>query len=159
MEDLDKKYGIVFVIAFVFFMFYKPVISVLLLGILLLFYTIYSISSLIQINKNGIEHHGKIVSYESDEEGYKTPIIEFQISEGKIFTGKPFFHTSSDLDKFQSYQNNINRTIKIIYNPDYPEKFILKGNSNYFGITLLIVVGLVFSGISIGNLLGYNDIF
>jgi hypothetical protein len=159
MEDLNKKYGVIFIILFVFFMFYKPVICFLLLGTLALFYAIYSISSLMDLNKNGIEHHGKIVSYESDDEGYKTPIIEFQISEGKIFTGKPFLHTSSDLDKFQSYQNNINKTIKIIYNPDYPEKFVLKGNSNYFGMALLIIVGLAFCGISIGNLLGYNNIF
>lgn len=130
-----------------------------MLGTFSLFYAIYSISSLIQINKNGIENLGKIVSYESDDEGYKTPVIEFQISEGENFIGKPFLHTSSDLDKFQSYQKNINKTIKIIYDPSDPEKFILKGNSNYFGSIIMIIVGCVFSGIAIGNLLGYNDIF
>jgi len=156
---LNKEFGIIFAIAFVFFMFYSPAICFLMLGTLSLFYAIYSLSFLIQINKTGIENLGKIVSYESDAEGYKTPIIEFQISEGKNFTGKPFLHTSSDLDKFQSYQRKINKTIKIIYDPNYPEKFILKDNSNYFGLVLMIIVGLVFSGISIGNLLGYNDIF
>jgi hypothetical protein len=157
--NLNKELGIILFIPFVFFMFYKPVICFLMLGTLLLFFAIQSLLFLIKINKNGIENHGKIVSYESDEEGYKTPIIEFQISQGKTFTGKPYFHTSSDLDKFKSYNKNINKTIKIIYNPDHPEKFILKDNSSNFAVILLIIAGLIFSGISIGNLLGYNDIF
>jgi hypothetical protein len=130
-----------------------------MLGTALLFYAVYSISSLNQINKNGIENLGKIVSYESDNEGYKTPVIEFEISEGKNFTGKPFLHTSSDLDKFLSYQKNINKTVKIIYNPDCPEKFILKDNFNYFGLIILIIVGLIFSVLSIGSLLGYINVF
>lgn len=134
-------------------------ISFLMLGTLILFYAIYSLSFLIHINKNGIENYGKIVSYESDGKRYKTPVIEFQTTEGKNFIGKPSLHTSSDLDKFQSYQNNINKTIKIIYIKKNPEKFILKDNSNYFGLILLIIVGLLFSGISIGNLLGYNNLF
>lgn len=157
--QLNKEFGVVFAIAFIFFMLYKPVICFLMMGTLALYYAIYSFSFLIRINKNGIEKHAKIVSYESDKEGYKTPIIEFEISEGINFTGKPFLHTSSDLDKFQSYQRNLNKTIKIIYNPNDPEKFILKDNFNYFGLIILIVVGLVFSWISVGNLLGYNDIF
>ena len=159
MDLLNKKYGIIFVIRFVFFMFYKPAICFLMLGTALLFYAVYSISSLNQINKNGIENLGKIVSYESDNEGYKTPVIEFEISERKNFTGKPFLHTSSDLDKFLSYQKNINKTVKIIYNPDCPEKFILKDNFNYFGLIILIIVGLIFSLLSIGSLLGYIDVF
>lgn len=157
--DLNKRLGIIVVISFVFFLFYKPVICFLILGTLFLFYGIYSLSSLIWITKNGIESHGKIVSYESDEKGYKTPVIEFQISEGRNFKGKPFLHTSSDLDKFQTYQKNINKTIKIIYNPKDPEKFILKDNSNYFGLIILIIVGLAFSFLSVGNLLGYNNAF
>ncbi|QSB26137.1 DUF3592 domain-containing protein [Flavobacterium sp. CLA17] len=157
--NLNKEYSIIFVITFVFFMFYKPVICFLMFGTLALFYAIYSVLSLIHITKNGVENHGKIVSYESDNEGYKTPIIEFQISEGKNFKGKPLLHTSSDLDKFQSYQKNINKTIKVIYDPKDPEKFVLKNNSNYFGLIILIIVGFVFCSISIGNLLGYNDIF
>lgn len=111
------------------------------------------------MNKYGIENLGKIVSYESDDEGYKTPIIEYQIDEVRSFTGKPFLHTSSDLDKFQSYHRNINKTIKIIYDPDDPKKFILKENFNFFGLILMIIVGLIFSGLSTGSLLGYIDVF
>lgn len=156
---LDKKYSIIFFILFVFFMFYKPAICCLMLGVVALFYAISSILSLNKMNKYGIENSGKIISYESDDEGYKTPIIEYQIDEGINFTGKPFLHTSSDLDKFQSYHRNINKSIKIIYDPDSPEKFILKDNYNFFGLILTIVVGSVFSGLSIGSLLGYINVF
>ncbi|MEP7169252.1 MAG: DUF3592 domain-containing protein [Bacteroidota bacterium] len=157
--DFDKKYGVVFFILFVFFMFYKPVICFLMLGTLLLFLAISSLSFLSQINKNGIESFGKIVSYESDNEGYKTPVIEFLSTEGKKITGKPLLHTSSDLDKFQSYQKNINKTIKIRYDPESPEKFIIKDNSNGFGLLLTLIGGLIFTGISIGSLLGFIDVF
>ena len=135
---LDKKYSIFFFVLFVFFMFFKPAICSLMLGTVTLFYAISSILSLNKMNKYGIENSEKIISYESDNEGYKTPIIEYQVDEVRSFKGKPFLHTSSDLDKFQSYHRNINKTIKIIYDPDYPEKFILKDNYNIFGFILTI---------------------
>lgn len=157
--DFLKNYGIILFFPFVFFIFYKPAISFLMLGTLLLFLAIQSIIFFIQIRKNGIENVGKIISYESDDEGYKTPIIEFQISEEKSFRGKPSFHASTDLDKFQSYNRNINKTIKIIYNPENPEKFITKNNSNGCGLIMLIFVGTIFTVLSIGSLLGYIDVF
>lgn len=112
-----------------------------------------------KLDKNGIECLGTIVSYESDEEGYKTPVIEFQTTEGKNLIGKPHLHTSTDLDKFQSYKKNIGKIIKIIYDSENPEKFILKDNSNGCGMFLLIAVGLFFTYISLGSLLGYLNIF
>lgn len=157
--DFSKKYGIIYVVFFVFFMFYKPVICFLILGITALAYTANNILQLNNIRRNGIEINGKIVSYESDTEGYKTPIIEFQTIEEKIITGKPSFHTSLDLDKVRSFRGNINKTVKIIYNSESPEKFILKDNSNGFGLIMLVIVGLVFTYISVGNLLGLNTIF
>ncbi len=157
--DFNKKYGILYVVFFVFFMFYKPVICFLIFGIIALVYTVNSILHLNNISKNGIEITGRIISYESDAEGYKTPIVEFQTIEEKIITGKPSFHTSSDLDKVRSFQANIHKSVKIIYNSESPEKFILKDNSNGFGLIMLAIVGLVFTYISVGNLLGYNNIF
>ncbi|PWB22165.1 hypothetical protein DCO46_17885 [Flavobacterium sp. HTF] len=157
--DFIKKISIPYFVLFVFFMFYKPVICFLMLGIFALVFAVYSILFLNIIRKNGIETTGKIVSYDSDGEGYKTPVIEFQIGEEETITAKPFLHTSSDLDKFRSYQGNIYKPVKIIYNSESPEKFILKDNSHGCGLIIIIMAGLVFAGIAIGNLLGYNDIF
>ncbi|SFD62186.1 DUF3592 domain-containing protein [Flavobacterium phragmitis] len=157
--EFNKKYGIPIVIFFVFFMFYKPVICCLMMGMLALIYAVNSIFFLNNISKNGIGITGKIVSYESDNEGYKTPVIEFKTAEETLITGKPSFHTSSDLDKFRSYRGNIDKPIKIVYDPKNPEKFILKDNSNGCGLIFLIIIGLIFTYISIGNLMGYNNIF
>ncbi|MFH7010966.1 DUF3592 domain-containing protein [Flavobacterium sp. FlaQc-52] len=157
--NLNKEQSLIFVILFIFFMFYKPAICFLMIGILLLFYAYSSISFLNQIKKNGIESFGKILSYESDNDGYKTPFIEFLTTEGKNITGKPFLHTSSDLDKFQSYQENINKTITIRYNPEDPEKFVIENNFNGLGSLLLIIIGLLFTGISVASLLGFIDAF
>ncbi|MFB9079629.1 DUF3592 domain-containing protein [Flavobacterium procerum] len=159
MLNFDKKYWIILIVTFIFCMFFKPVLCFLILGTFALGYACYSLVFLNKINKNGIEIDGRILSYESDSEGYKTPVIEFQIAAGIIITGKPFLHTSTDLDKFRTYSGNINKTIKIIYSPDNPQRFILKNSFNGFGMVLFIIVGLVFLGISIGNLLGYNAIF
>lgn len=159
MDNIDKKYSIPFIILFIISMFFKPAFCFLMLGMLLFLYAIYSIFSLNEINKNGIESIGKIVSHESDNEGYKTPIVEFQISDEKSFRGKPFLHISSDLDKFRSFQKDVNKTIKILYHPENPEKFILKDNSNGFGSVILIIAGLIFISISVASLLGYIDAF
>ncbi|WPO77193.1 hypothetical protein [Flavobacterium sp. KACC 22761] len=89
--DFNKKYQIIYAVIFVFFMFYKPVICFSMLGTVLLIYVVYTVLYLNDISKNGIEIRGEIISYESDEERYKTPIIDFQIAEEKKNTGKPFF--------------------------------------------------------------------
>lgn len=160
--DFNTKYWplqIVYAIVFIFFMFYNQMICILMIGVILLSFAIYGIWFVNNIKKNGIERTGKIVSYESNRKGYKTPVIEFQIGEGDFFTGKPSIHSSSDLDKFRTYTENINKTVKIIYSPKSPENFILKDSSNDFAIILFIVIGLVLTCFSVGNLLGYNYIF
>lgn len=157
--DPKNQISLPFFILFVICMFFKPVLCFLLLGIACTYYSIHTLLVLNKLNKNKIECFGKIVSYESDSEGFKTPLIEFETSDGKTFRGKPFIHSSSDLDKFKTYKENINKNIKIQYNFKEPENFIIKDQSNGCTVILVTVIGLVFLAISIGNLLGYNDIF
>lgn len=156
---LNKNQGIIITVLFVFFMFYKPSVCFLMVGSLVLYYVIKSVSFLDEINKNGIEIVGKIVSYESDNEGYKTPVIEFETVDGKNLIGKPYIHASSDLDKFQSYSENINKNIRIIYSPESPEKFIIKNSSPGCVLIFGAIVGLVFIILAAGSLLGHFDIF
>lgn len=107
------------------------------------------------IKKNGIRHSGKIVSYENDR-GYKTPVIAFETKEQHI-EQTPQLHVSSDLDKFRSFKKNIGKTVSLLYDPKNPEKFILanKGESIYFGLILVFLVGVVFIIVGVGVLLGY----
>ncbi|WP_369012680.1 DUF3592 domain-containing protein [Flavobacterium anhuiense] len=155
-----KKYTPIFSAVFfflsTFLMFYEIFYLLLLLGVLCLLISILALIFLNDIDKTGIEIFGRIVAYDSDEEGYKTPVIEFQSSDGKLYRGTPLIHASSDIDKFRSYQENINKKIKILYSADCPENFIIKGKTYTFFLNLLAIVGLTLIICSIAKLLGYD---
>lgn len=152
-----EKYGLIIVVLFVFFMFYKPIFCFLIVGSLALCHGIESLTFLNYIKKNGIESLGEILSYESDEDGYKTPIIEFKTLKGELIKQKPYYYASTDLSIFRTYKNNINKKITVIYSEENPEKFVIKTEKdfNIGTIILMIIVGLIFLVLSIGNLLGF----
>lgn len=154
-----KKYTPIFSTVFffvsAFLMFYEIFYFLLLLGVLFLLISILALNFLNDIDKTGIEIFGRIVAYDSDEEGHKTPIIEFQTSDGKFFKGIPLIHSSSDVDKFRSYEENINKKIKILYSADCPENFIIKGKTYTFFLNLVAIVGLALIICSIVKLIGY----
>ncbi|WP_438967249.1 hypothetical protein [Flavobacterium sp.] len=121
-----------------------------------MFLAISSLSFFDYINKNGIKTNGKILSYESDEDGHKTPIIEFKTFDGKFVSKKPHYYASTDLSFFKTYQNNINQIVEIIYSPKKPEMFVIKSekNFNYGSIIFMLIISLIFLGIAIGKILG-----
>jgi Protein of unknown function (DUF3592) len=159
MEQI-KKYWYFIVALFIFFMFYKPVFCFLLLGILLMFFAINSLTFFDYINKNGIKTNGKILSYEKDEDGHKTPIIEFKTLDGNIIIKKPHYYASTDLSIVITYQHNINKNVEIVYSPKKPEMFILETEKkfNYGSVILIMIISLIFSGIAIGKILGVLNI-
>lgn len=147
MELLNKKeYIIPILILFVFFMFFKPVICFLLIGSLAILVGINSWIIIIDIQKNGIESIGKILSYDSDEDGHKTPTIEFKTKNGNQIKKKPYYYASSDLSKIKSYKNKINESVSVVYDKKNPEKFVIgnERNFNYFSLILIILVGIFF---------------
>jgi len=151
-----KKYNlyeIIFFVVFVFFMFYKLIVCFPLMGSFMIFKVIDYFLFLKYIKKNGVLHNGEIVSYENDR-GYKTPVIAFETSEQHI-KQRPRLYVSSDLDKFRSYKKNIGKTVSLLYDPRNPEKFILvnKGESIYFGLILVFLVGVAFIIVGLGALL------
>lgn len=152
-----EKYGLIIVVLFVFFMFYKPIFCFLIIGTLVFYYGINSLTFLNYIKKNGIESLGEILSYEPDEDGYKTPIIEFKTLKGERIKQKPYYYASTDLSIFRTYKNNINKKITVIYTEKNPEKFVIKTEKdfNIGSIIFMLIVGLIFLGLSIGNLLGF----
>jgi hypothetical protein len=155
MEQI-KKYWYFIVALFIFFIFYKPVFCFLLLGILLMFFAINSLTFFDHINKNGIKTNGKILSYEKDEDGHKTPIVEFKTLEGKLIAKKPHYYASTDFSIVKTYQNNINKIVEVVYSPKKPEMFIIETEKrfNYGSLIFMIIIGLIFSGIAIGKILG-----
>lgn len=158
--EFDKKYSLIILSLFIFFMFYKPIFCFLILGTLAFYHGFSRLMFLDYIEKNGIESIGKILSYESGEDGHKTPIVEFKTIEGDIVLKKPYCYVSTDLSMFKSYQDNINKNVTIIYSLKNPEKFVLKTEKdfNYGGNIILIIISLIFLGFAIGDILGFIQI-
>ncbi|WP_299676790.1 DUF3592 domain-containing protein [uncultured Dokdonia sp.] len=153
MELLNKKeYSIPIFILFVFFMFYKPVVCFLILGSLTTLIGIKSWIFIVNIQKNGIKSIGKILSYESDEDGHKTPTIEFKTKKGNQIKKKPYYYASTDLSKIKTYKNKINESVSVLYDKKNPEKFVIETERdfNYFSLILIILVGVVF--LTVGTL-------
>ncbi|KFF06123.1 DUF3592 domain-containing protein [Flavobacterium reichenbachii] len=157
--EFDKKSGIIILILFIFFGFYKPVVCFLIVGSLILYHGIHYLEFLNSITKNGIESLGKIVSHESDE-GYKIPIIEFKTLEEKLITGKPYYYASTDASFFRSYKNDINKNIKILYSSKNPERFVVKAEKsfNYGTLIFSVIIGAAFTSMAIAQLLGYVNV-
>ena len=126
-----------------------------------MFLALSSLSFFDHIKKKGIKTTGRILSYESDEDGHKTPIIEFKTLEGKFITKKPYYYASTDLSIFKNYKNNINKNVEIIYSPKKPEKFVIKSEKsfNYGSLIFMIIISLIFLGIAIGKILGNTKIW
>jgi hypothetical protein len=161
MELLDnKKYGIPIVVLFVFFMFYKPVVCFIILGSLVSIISIYFWNFLSNIQKNGIKNVGKILFYESDSEGHKTPTVEFTTNNGIQIRKKPYYYASTDLSKIRNYKNNIDKKIDILYDPQNPEKFVIgkERNFNRFSLIFGILVGIIFLTVGICSVLGIINV-
>jgi hypothetical protein len=152
--DLIKKYWIAIVVAFGISMFIKPALCFLILGILISYAGFEAVIFLKKISKIGIDWTGNIIEYQSDNDGYKTPLIEFTTVTGDIIREKPVVYASTDLSKVKTYSNSINQTVSILYDPDDPKKFVLK-NEKGFNYVIFILAGLFFVGLSIVWLLGY----
>jgi hypothetical protein len=102
----------------------------------------------------------KSKAYQSDNEGYKTPVIEFSTTSGEEITEKPLFYVSSDLSKIRSYKDKFDQPVSVLYDPDNPKKFILisERKLSYLFLTVLFIFGLVFIVVSIGSFFGFIDL-
>ena len=150
----DKKFAIPIFILFLFFMFYEPIVCFIILGTLVSITSIYYWRFLTYIYKNGTKASGKILSYESDSEGYKTPIISFTTEQGIQIREKPYYHASTDLGILMSYKKEIGRQIDILHDPENPEKFVIKKEKGFNKLTLIFMalIGLIFLIIGIFNI-------
>ena len=161
MELLNnRKYGIPLFIGFVFFMYYKPIVCFIILGSIIFICSFSYWRFLLYINKNGIHSVGKIVFYESDSDGYKTPMVEFTSQNGMQVREKPYFYASTDLSKIRTYKKDIDKPIDILYDPKSPEKFVLgkERNFNSFGLIFMALVGLIFFTVGICSIMGIIDV-
>ncbi len=98
------------------------------------------------IYKNGIKRRGKIIAFETDVDGHKLPIIEYQTREGEICSGIPLFYTTTDLSIFAPTTKLLDTKVIIQYDLFNPNKFVLYNDDeeSYIGIFIIITIGLVF---------------
>ena len=140
--------------------FIKPALCFLILGTLISYFGFASVLFLMKIAKTGIEWKGNIIEYQTDNDGHKTPLIEFKTMAGEIIREKPFIYSSTDLSKIRTYKSFIDQSVPILYDKDDPKRFILKNEEgfNYIVFLLFIIAGLFFVGLSISWILGFIQI-
>ncbi len=157
--NLPYKFAIPIVILFAFLMWYNPAVCFIILGGGTLIGGIYTCFVVSKIIKNGIQGIGKILSYESDSDGYKTPKVQFYTQEGNEVIRKPWFYASTDLSKLRSYKRKLNKEVEIIYDPKNPKKFLIQSERafNYFALSFLFIVAIVFLVIGILGATGTID--
>lgn len=156
-----KKYWAVIFGAFVFFMFFKIAVCILILGLVFFAMGLSSILFLNKVQKHGIRCTGKILSFETDSDGDKIPVVQF-IVEGsrEMITKRPALYTQTDLSKLRSYGKEINKEVSILYDPDDPAQFVLAGKmpSNYVIFAVFMLAGMAALVASAGSLMGYFNI-
>jgi hypothetical protein len=132
-----------------------------MLGSLVVYLGIKAIVFLKKIQKKGIACTGRILEYQSDNDGHKTPFIEFTTLTGELIKEQPSVYATTDLSIIRSYKNMINQPVSVLYDPDDPKKFVLSSEEDfsYFAILLVILAGSLFVVLSICSMLGYIKIF
>ena len=152
-----KKYWIFIVVVFGLSMFIKPALCFFILGSVISCVSIASMRFQKRLGKNGIHCTGRILSFEVDNDGYKTPVIEFTPVGGAVITEKPFVYVATDLSKIRSYDSLIGNEVLITYDPDDPKRFVLAHaksvNIVVFSLFFLASLGLIAVGIA--GLIGY----
>ena len=152
-----KKYWIFIVVVFAISMLVKPALCFLIIGFIGSYSAIDSIRFQKRLGSNGIECTGRILSFEVDSDGDKTPVIEFTPIGGAVITEKPFVYATTDLNKISSYDSLIGNEVLITYDPDDPKRFILSEEKGFNSliIAVLLLAGLGSIAFGIASLTGY----
>lgn len=96
--------------------------------VLLAFYVIITLVNKKQLNDIGVETDGYILDsqpvnlnrdYTSELQSISVPTIKFTTRDGKEITGQP-------ITGVYTTTNNTGLLIRILYNPDNPEEFMIK---------------------------------
>ena len=157
MSQNKKIYWILFFVAFAISMFTKPEFCFLLIGSLAFCLGVYAIVFIKRTREKGIACTGRILSYEIDSEGDKTPIVEFTPPGGVPVTGTPHVYAKTESDIIRSYKKQVDQKVVVLYDPDDPKKFILSQDQgmSYLAFAFIILGGLAGMAVGVCSLLGY----
>ena len=151
-----EKYWIAIVIIFVICMFTKPILCFIILGPIMFFIAFDYLRVLTILKKNGIKTTGKILKYVRGNKCYQTPIINFIIENGKIIESEPYFYSATDINKFRTFKNYIEKPIEIKYNPEMPEEFLIEDQKvfNEIMVYLIMLISSIFFIVGIFDIIG-----
>lgn len=129
----------------------------LMVGSLVFYKSLKCFLFLNEIKSEGLKSKGKILSFKSDEDGYKIPIIEFETNDGVVVKGQPYYYVTSDSSFFQSFSSSIGKSIVVIYSPTCEDRFVIESEQsfNYLSLFFGIFISLIFIGISLASLFGF----
>lgn len=123
-----------------------------MVGCFLLFIGVKSYRDYLLLQNRGKRTVGKIIKFESDDEGYKTPVVVFQDDSGTAIEGKPSYFVSTDLDKVWSPERYMEHHVEIIYDEKNPAHFFLVDGHElqYFFYGMLCLIGVLLVSVSMG---------
>jgi hypothetical protein len=147
----DLLLFIAFCLAVLVFLLIRPASGVAVFASSALLYIVYSLYTIWQIKKNGIETAGNIIEIERNTNGNYTPVVEFFISPDEKITGKPFISSSFNVSGLKLTSTELRET-RVIYHRKKPSQFLLPefATQNTFFIVIAIAVCLllIFFGFS-----------
>ncbi len=154
---IKKSWWTPLFIVFVVCMFLKPALCFVLMGLIFILMSIVAIRFLLRMKHVGIDAMGSIVTY-SPENNINTPMIEFKTISGQIIREKPFVYTASSLMLSRLKGNNSMDEVRVVYDPDKPEMFVISADRtfNYTTFIVFIIAGLLFAGIGVWGLVAGN---
>ena len=155
-----KKYMLAIFIAFCISMFIEPAFCMLILGFVVLYSSGESIVFLEKMKRVGIETLGTVASYEKDDEGNITAIVEFTAAGGELIKDEPYIISLADLEDLTPYNEIAGSGVSVLYHPDDPKRFVIKGKKDWEYLTSIfaIIVGLVFVVVGISSLFGLIEL-
>jgi hypothetical protein len=154
-----KKYMLAIFVAFGISMFIEPAFCMLILGFIVLYSSAETIVFLEKMKRVGIQTLGTVTSYEKDDEGDITAIVEFTAAGGEVIKDEPYIISLADVEDFTPYNEIAGSEVSVLYHPDDPKRFVIKGKKDWEYITSIfgIFVSLAFLTVGIGILMGFIE--
>src|SRR5690348_4771038 len=108
-----KKHPVIFCLAFMGTAIIYTPLCMLAFGSWFFYLGASGLVALRRIRSTGVECAGKVVSFESDNDGGKYPVVEFIPLGGTTVTAKPTIVSSWPVNLFGSFDDDINTSVTV----------------------------------------------
>jgi Protein of unknown function (DUF3592) len=116
-----------------------------ILGVILILIGYFPMLKKDRLVKIGIEAEGTVIGFESGGDGMHHPLIRFETIQGARITKKHAFGSNVSFVKE-------GQKIKIFYNPDNPEEFVIVSSALRWDPYVFVLVGIISLGIGLFKL-------